>query len=163
MRQKALGKVGWRDPVQVLAGLTGRDLLVGLLSDGLGQRGRWSYIAAEPSEILQIAPGDPRDAFAALDACLGPIDAPQPAPDPDLPPFQGGLVGLASYELGARAEPVVLPRADPWPDVICGRYDGLLAFDHHDQAVWAIGVGAQSRALAAKAPAWLGLPPRPGV
>ena len=162
MRHKTLEKCGWRDPVQVLTGLTGRDLVVGLLSDGVGQRGRWSYIAAEPSKILQIAPGDPGDAFAALDACLGPLDAPQSAPDLGLPPFQGGLVGLASYELGARAEPVVLPRAEPWPDVICGRYDGLLAFDHHDQVVWAIGVGAQSKALAAKAAAWLDLPPRPG-
>ena len=161
MRHKSLDKCGWRDPVQVLTGLTGRDLVVGLLSDGVGQRGRWSYIAAEPSKILQIAPGDPGDAFAALDACLGPLDAPQSAPDLGLPPFQGGLVGLASYELGARAEPVVLPRAEPWPDVICGRYDGLLAFDHHDQVVWAIGVGAQSKALAAKAAAWLDLPLRP--
>ncbi len=161
MRQKTLEKCSWRDPVQVLSGLTGRDLVVGLLSDGVGQRGRWSYIAAEPAEILQIAPGDPRDSFAALDACLGPIDALQSGPGPSFPPFQGGLIGLASYELGARAEPVVLPRADPWPDLVCGRYDGLLAFDHHDQVVWAIGVGAQSKALATKAAAWLDLPSRP--
>jgi para-aminobenzoate synthetase component 1 len=162
MRQKTFEKCGWRDPVQVLRGLTGRDLVVGLVSDGVALRGRWSYIAAEPSEILVIAPGDPANAFAQLDVFLGPLDADQARREPGLPPFQGGLVGLASYELGARAEPVVLARADPWPDLVCGRYDGLLAFDHHDQVVWAIGVGAQSKALAAKAAAWLDLASRPG-
>jgi hypothetical protein len=60
MRQKTFEKCGWRDPVQVLRGLTGRDLVVGLVSDGVALRGRWSYIAAEPSKILQIAPGDRR-------------------------------------------------------------------------------------------------------
>ncbi len=161
MRQKTLIKQGWADPVQVLSGLSRRELVIGLLSDGSPARGRWSYIAADPVEVLHIGPGDQVDAFAAVDAVLGPLDDAQPGQDPNLPPFQGGLLGLASYEFGARAEPIGLARDENWPDLIAGRFDSLLAFDHQDQVVWAVGSGPHSEGKAEQAVAWLGLPPRP--
>src|ERR1700722_8504518 len=63
------------------------------------------------------------------------------------PPFQGGVAGLAAYELGDRVERLSLGRMAGWPDLICGRYDTLLAFDHHRREVLAIGPDAK-RALA---------------
>ena len=36
-----------------------------------------------------------------------------PAPAADGPPFQGGVVGLAAYELGDHVEPLGLPRHEP--------------------------------------------------
>ena len=122
-----------------------------LLSDGAAERGRWSYLARGPSETLTIAPGDPTDAFAALKALVGP---PKPV-DPAGPPFQGGVIGLASYELGDRVEQLGLGRLPPWPDLVCGRYETLLAFDHHRREVLAIGPRAED------ALAWLDAPPAP--
>jgi len=122
-----------------------------LLSDGVGERGRWSYLARAPTETLTIAPEDPCDAFAALKTLIGgsrPIDR-------DGPPFQGGVIGLASYELGDRVERLGLPRKSPWPDLVCARYETLLAFDHHRREALAIGPGA------ADALAWLDKSPAP--
>jgi para-aminobenzoate synthetase component 1 len=62
--------------------------------------------------------------------------------NPDGPPFQGGVIGLASYELGDRAERLGLARKAPWPDLAGARYETLLAFDHHRREVLAIGPGA---------------------
>jgi para-aminobenzoate synthetase component 1 len=122
-----------------------------LLSDGA--RGRWSYLARRPSAVLEVAPDDPSDAFAALAALLGP----RRAAAPDGPPFQGGVAGLAAYELGDRIEPLGLARRARWPDLACARYDTLLAFDHHAREVLAIG---PDETAAAGALAWLEAPGR---
>jgi len=139
----------WKDPAGVAAVFADEPFALCLLSDGEGERGRWSYVARAPSETLTIAPDDPRDAFAALAALIGPA---RPT-DPDGPPFQGGVIGLAAYELGDRTERLSLGRMPNWPDLICGRYDTLLAFDHHRREVLAIGPGA------ARAVAWLDAAP----
>ncbi len=109
-----------------------------LLSDGAGERGRWSYLVRDPSETLSVSPDDPRDPFAALKALIGPA---RPV-HPEGPPFQGGLVGLAGYELGDRIERLGLGRMTPWPDLVCARYETLLAFDHHRREALAIGPDA---------------------
>jgi para-aminobenzoate synthetase component 1 len=101
--------------------------------------------------VLSLAPGDPRDPFAAVAALLA---APRPI-DPDGPPFQGGVIGLASYELGDRIERLGLARKPPWPDLVCGRYESLLAFDHFRGETLAIGGG---EAGAREALAWLDAP-----
>jgi para-aminobenzoate synthetase component I len=92
-------------------------------------------VARAPSQALIIAVDDPRDAFNELAALIGP-SAPV---DPEGPPFQGGVVGLATYELGDRVERLGLGRVAGWPDLICGRYETLLAFDHHRREVLAVG------------------------
>jgi para-aminobenzoate synthetase component 1 len=135
----------------VLGAFADEPYAVCLLSDGAGDRGRWSYLARAPSETLTIAPDDRRDAFAALKALIG---HPQPV-DPVGPPFQGGVIGLACYELGDRVERLGLGRLPPWPDLVCGRYETLLAFDHHRREVLAIGPDATG------ALAWLDAPPSP--
>lgn len=91
-----------------------------------GSGGGWSYLARRPDHRLRIAGDDPRNAFAALAQGLGPSVAGRA----DGPPFQGGWAGLIAYEFGARAEPMSLPRHPDWPDLDCGLYRALLAFDH---------------------------------
>jgi para-aminobenzoate synthetase component 1 len=75
----------------------------------------------------------------------------------DGPPFQGGVVGLAAYELGDRIEPLGLGRMPGWPDLAAARYETLLAFDHHRREVLAIGPNLDQ---AQAALAWLDEPPR---
>jgi para-aminobenzoate synthetase component I len=132
----------------VLAAFADEPYAVCLLSDGVGDRGRWSYLARTPSKTLTISPDDPREAFAALKSLIGPT---RPI-HPDGPPFQGGMVGLASYELGDQIERLNLARKPPWPDLVCSRYETLLAFDHHRREVLAIGPDALT------ALAWLDAP-----
>ena len=119
---------------------------VSLLSDGVGERGRWSYVARRPTEVLSIAADDERDPFVAMTRLIAP---PRPI-DPAGPPFQGGVIGLAGYELADRSERLGLGRMDGWPDLVCARYDTILAFDHRRHEVLAIGPDAEA------ALGWLG-------
>jgi para-aminobenzoate synthetase component 1 len=134
----------WREPVTALAPFAEEP--GALLFGGAGEG--WTYLMRRPARTLTVWAGDGQDAFAALAQGLGaPI-----ASAPDGPPFRGGWAGLASYELGAQAEPVVLPRHPDWPDLACGLYLQLLAFDHAGGRVLALGRG---REQAEDAAAWL--------
>ena len=136
----------WRDPVEALSPFADEPFACLLHSGG----GGWSYLLRQPSALL--AAGDP---FAALTALIGPAAA----DDPDGPPFQGGVVGLAAYELADHIEPCAMPRTD-WPDLEAARYDALLAFDGANRRVIAIGRGPDAQARAAEALSWLEAPAR---
>jgi para-aminobenzoate synthetase component 1 len=149
----------WREPVEVLSAFADEPWALGLVSGGRGERGRWSYVAREPDAVLTVGPDDPRDPFRALSDLLGP-QTPALAGGP---PFQGGVAGLASYELADRVEALGLGRQAAWPDLMAARYPAVLAFDRQERQVLAIGRGASSdeadgRANAALA--WLERPPR---
>ncbi|WP_095046065.1 anthranilate synthase component I family protein [Brevundimonas diminuta] len=61
-----------------------------------------------------------------------------------------------SYDAGAR--PATGERGGGWPDLMLARYPALLAFDHQDRQVRAIGRGADveaARLAAQRAAAWL--------
>lgn len=125
----------WRAPEDVLSAFADEPWTCAFLSDGKGPRGRWSYVMRAPDATLTLQPSDTADAFAAVSDLLGPRrDA-----NPDGPPFQGGLAGLAAYELGDRVESLGLNRHPDWPDMALGRYPSLLAFDHQSRRVLAIG------------------------
>jgi para-aminobenzoate synthetase component 1 len=136
----------WRDPVEVLWPFAD-EAYACLLHSGSGG---WSYLLRRPA--VTLGEGDPFEALAAL---IGP----QAANDPDGPPFQGGVVGLASYELADHIEPSGMPRT-AWPDLAAARYDALLAFDHGARRVLAIGRGANAQTGAADALTWLNAPAR---
>ena len=149
MRATVILRADWREPVEVLAACADEPFCVGLLSGG-GQ-GRWSYVLRGPAEILVVAPDDPDDPFAAMQRLLGPR-----TPNlPDGPPFQGGLAGLMGYELGARIEPVGHPGHPDWPQLACGLYLQVLAFDHERGEVLAVGRGEDAAEARARAQAAL--------
>ncbi len=153
MRRVALLTAPWREPVWALAPFRDEPYACALVTGG---QGRWSYLLRGPDETFSLSADDAADPFATLSDLVGP----RLPGDPEGPPFQGGVVGLAAYELGDRVEALGLSRTD-WPDLICARYPALLAFDHHARQVVAVGRGdtdllAAERARAALA--WLDAP-----
>lgn len=132
-------RLAWREPGEVARAVAGRPGAVALISDG-GPHGRWSYVAAEPERVERLGPGDPRDGLALLRELLGPR---RPAPAGG-PPFQGGVIGLAAYEFGARLEDLQLARDPDWPDLTLARYGAVLAFDHARGEAWACGDPARA-------------------
>ena len=150
----------WREPAEVLSAFADEPWALGLVSGGDGEQGRWSYLARDPDMTLAVAPGDTRDPFAALSELLGP-EAPATGGGP---PFQGGVVGLASYEFADRVEALGLTRQAAWPDLVAARYPAVLAFDRRERRVLAIGRGAtkgEAEARGRAALSWLGAAPRP--
>ena len=79
------------------------------------QLGRYSFLAADPFDYLEI-PADGSDALGGS-AAAGPF---QSATVAGLPPFQGGAAGLFGYDLGRSLETLPRPAIDefhvrPWP------------------------------------------------
>lgn len=130
----ALIERDWVDPLHVTAGLDGVAGRLILLSDG-GANGRWSYVAAEPTRVERWLQGDPAP-FGHIGTLLGE----RAAFSPDAPPFTGGVVGLASYDLGAPKAALGGDDQD-WPGLTLARHDAVLAFDHHRRRVIAAGRG----------------------
>ncbi|HEX4096368.1 MAG TPA: chorismate-binding protein, partial [Caulobacteraceae bacterium] len=154
MRCVAILAAGWRDPGEVLEAFAEEPFVLALLSGGGGGRGRWSYLARAPLRTLIVRPEDRGDAFAEMAELLGPtLDV-----DPDGPPFQGGLAGLMGYELTARLEQAGHSGHPDWPQLACGLYPAVLAFDHQARRVLAVGRGetaAEARVRAEETLAWL--------
>jgi para-aminobenzoate synthetase component 1 len=150
MRRVAFITAPWREPVWALAPFRDEPYACVLITGGSG---RWSYLLRQPDETFSLDAANPADPFATLAGLTGPR---QPS-DSEGPPFRGGVVGLASYELGDRVEQLGLART-AWPDLTCARYPALLAFDHHAREVVAVGRGgtdAEAQARARDALAWL--------
>jgi para-aminobenzoate synthetase component 1 len=158
VRTTVIFEDAWREPADVLSALGERPWTLGLLTGG--DEPGWSYVATDPAATLVLAPDDPREPIAAIEALAAPL-TPRSA---DGPPFQGGVAGFFAYELGDRFEPLGLARHDGWPDLALGRYDAVLAFPPERGRVLAVGRGADRAAAASRARAalaWLQLPPRP--
>jgi para-aminobenzoate synthetase component 1 len=157
MQATAFLEAPWREPLDVLSALAEEPWTIGFLSGG--PEGRWSYVAARPDATLSITADNAHESFDALAALAG---GPGGA-DPEGPPFQGGVAGLASYELGARIERLAVGQYDGWPDLACARYSAILAFDHRGRRVIATGRGvdqATAKQAAGTANSWLTLSSR---
>jgi len=113
------------DAAAVAAGL--RDLPGALVLTAPAGGGR-SLIAADP-DMTFSGPADDAAPFARLADPL----------------WSRGVVGLASYDLGAR--PAVGPRGD-WPDLMLARYPAMIEIGPDGRAV-AVGRGADARAAQA--------------
>jgi para-aminobenzoate synthetase component I len=101
-------------------------------------RGRYSFLAADPRRTFVIPEvefgSDPfRDVRAALsEFAAEPVD--------DLPPFQGGVAGVLSYELGGCWERLPQPAVDDFtiPAMTVGLYDRVVAWDHVQNRCWVV-------------------------
>ncbi len=114
-----------------------------LVSDGSATTGRYSYLLAQPDALTVLAYDDPRRTEDLLRSATAFVS---PQPTEDLPPFTGGLIGMASFELGLRLEnmrrrPFRIEGRKAWPELVLLRYPGVLAFDHVAQTLTAIGRG----------------------
>jgi para-aminobenzoate synthetase component 1 len=134
LRCVALRATAWADPVEVASAFADETHACVLLSaDG------WSYVLRWPDAVVETG----RD----LPSLLG-----ETAPLAGGPPFQGGVVGLAAYELSAQLEPTApQARGGEWPDLTLLRYPALIAFHAGRRRAFAIGRGSDAHAAAAGA------------
>lgn len=123
------------DAIRRLGGLPHRAWLDSAAQGG--PRGRYSYLCADPWTIIGANHDDP---LSALRAALAPH---RTAPLPELPPFQGGVVGYLAYEFGQRLERLPPPPRDAagTPDAWLGAYDWVLAWDHAAGRAWLVSTG----------------------
>ena len=117
--------------------------------------GRYSFVAADPIHSVQIDPcGDRTDAdrvsaaFTTVRSLLTDLACPT---IPGLPPFQGGVAGLVSYECGlARLGIPAASRAADVPLLSLHVYDVVCGFDHDAGRGWIVSQGVPARGPAAR-------------
>jgi len=102
--------------------------------EGGDQVARYSFIGAEPSEVVRTGPGEPDGAVDPLDLLRSRMSRFRYGHVPGLPPlFHGGAVGFLSYDAVRHFEPRV-PKLKGagvgTPESVFMRTDGLLVFDH---------------------------------
>jgi para-aminobenzoate synthetase component I len=115
--------------------------------------GRYSFFMADPSAVVTsrfgrttISAGgalpvaSDEDALSAIRRMLAPHAA---APQPGLPPFQGGAAGYIGYDWGLTLERLPAPLHDDLglDDVMLGLYDWVVAWDHAAAKAWLISTG----------------------
>lgn len=133
-------------PADALRAFAGADGLV--LFDSALQRdrlGRYSFLAANPIAVFEVQRATfASDPFASVRATVSQLnDRFDLARLPDLPPFQGGVAGVLSYELGGCWEQVARTGNDEFdlPDAWFGVYDWVVAWDHHQNRAWVVAHG----------------------
>lgn len=102
-------------------------------------QGRYSFVAADP--VAWMSPQESEQ--APWQTLTSWCDRLPPANVPELPPFQGGIAGVISYEAGSRLEPTGVSLHDdlPTPPMSLGLYDVVFAFDHEQKDVFLISQG----------------------
>ena len=116
---------------------------------------RFSFVAADPIHSIQVEPaGAGRDAepvheaFVLLRSLLVDLAC---ATVPGLPPFQGGVAGLVSYDCGLARLGVGPPAGDAGvPLLSLHVYDVVCAFDHDAGRGWIISQGVPARGPTAR-------------
>jgi len=138
-------------------------ILDGEASDGsipsAPRLGRFSFVACDPVHSLVVTAPKPWSAEAAAAAMGEAFDglrgllADFATPTiPGLPPFQGGLAGLVSYEAGLALIGVAPPpeSAIPVPLLSLHLYDVVFAFDHDARRGWVISQGIPAKGPVAR-------------
>ncbi len=103
------------------------------------ERGRYSFLAADPFDYWQTTPSSGTD-LAKLAARLSQYATPAIR---DLPPFQGGAAGVLGYGLGHALETLPRPAFDEFqvPTLALGWYDVVVAWDHAANSAWIVSQG----------------------
>lgn len=105
--------------------------------------GRYSFLMADPFDwvVLKQSQDDATDdPFEKIRSLLQQFRSQR---DPALPPMQGGLAGLLSYDLNRYFETIPLPEFDTFavPALVMGAYDTVMAWDHQTGEAWLISQG----------------------
>jgi anthranilate synthase component I len=105
-----------------------------LESADYGRVGRYSFIGFKPRKVLRWSLGDPGDPYELAQREL---EQAHVTPNPELPPFAGGAVGMFAYDLVRTVEPLGEPNPDPigLPDLALMLTDTVVAFDHLKRSV----------------------------
>jgi para-aminobenzoate synthetase component I len=129
----ALVPFPWTDPVAAASAFADEPGAAVLHS---GQAG-WTYVLRAPD--AEADSGSPADLMSGGDV------------SPRGPPFQGGVLALAAYELSAALEPRAPQARGDWPDLVMLRYPALLAFHAGDRRALAFGRGPDHSGAEARA------------
>jgi para-aminobenzoate synthetase component 1 len=132
-------------------------------ASGFGEAGRWSVLTAMPGIIFEATgnrwglvdhgvacegEGDVLAELGRLAREFGLAD-PTESPDPNLPPFQGGLIGYIGYDFAPQLErlPRRLDRDSRMPDIRMAFYNTAVTVDHRSGVVqlWAWVVPGRNR------------------
>jgi para-aminobenzoate synthetase component I len=132
---------------------------------GFGAGGRWSILAARPRLVFLAGPdrGATNRPGGLVSTHSGPLWEPLAAllseyqladpsetPDPELPPFQGGLIGFFSYDLAPQVErlPRRAPRDSAFPVARFALYDTFVTIDNARGAadLWAFDLLGEGKA-----------------
>ena len=116
-----------------------------------GERGRYSYVAAEPSG-LGMSAADPLVSHHPFVFDRVPLELFRHESIPQIPPFQGGLVGLFAYDVNRRIEKIPPPRFDEFRSLVIidqleslgtatGTYPWVISFDHASNRAWLVATG----------------------
>lgn len=103
--------------------------------------GRYSFLMADPFDsIVESKTDTTSDVLDQLKLQLEKWKTPHVA---DLPPMQGGIAGLFSYELNSAFEDVPRAKHDPFPvpALVLGLYDCVIAWDLQEQTCMIISQG----------------------
>ena len=101
--------------------------------------GRYSFLMADPFDWVVL--GQPeKDPFERIRSLLQRY---QSQADPNLPPMQGGVAGLFSYDLNRSFEAIPPAEFDtfPVPAIVLGAYDTVIVWDHQTNEAWVISQG----------------------
>jgi len=163
-------------PTERLSAAVGSWPLPALLESGpgFGDAGRWSVLAAHPRLVFEATgaawtvredtgressgTGDVLDALGGVIRRFGLAD-PGETPEPDAPPFRGGLIGYFGYDLAPQLErlPRKAPRDSRLPDVRFALYDTAVVIDHATGSAGVVATdlfGEGEPAVRARAAAW---------
>jgi para-aminobenzoate synthetase component 1 len=145
-------------PADRLAAVIGSWPEPALLESGppFGEAGRWSILTAHPRLVWEatgarwslrgaggMVENGEGDVLAVLGAFLRRFALAEPLepPDPEAPPFQGGVIGFVGYDLAPRIErlPRRASRDSRLPDLRMALYDTAVIVDAHSKIVqlWA--------------------------
>ena len=133
-------------PADALQAFAGCDGLI--LFDSALQRdrlGRYSFLTADPIATFEVERATFGDSpFESVRAAVARLnDRFSLSRLSDLPPFQGGVAGLLSYELGGCWERIARTGRDEFelPDAWFGIYDWVVAWDHQQNRAWVVSHG----------------------
>jgi para-aminobenzoate synthetase component 1 len=116
--------------------------------------GRHSFVAADPVHEIALPAAAPTAAAGGVAALLRTLGRDLACPTiPGLPPFQGGIAGLVSYDYGLATLGLrpPQPRTADVPLVALGVYDVVFAFDHDTGRGWFISQGVPAAGPVARA------------
>jgi len=137
--------------LQRMASLPGCLLLESSKPEGTFARkplGRYSFLMADPFEVVEVSVGD-KQPLAKIDSMLTRYSTDTIA---GLPPMQGGMAGMFSYDLNRSFEKIPAASNDEFelPAILVGAYDVVIAWDHFENKTWLISQGFPETESAAR-------------
>jgi para-aminobenzoate synthetase component 1 len=105
--------------------------------------GRYSFLMADPFDWAVLGTALDNRTDDPLEIVRSLLKTFRAQAVDGLPPMQGGVAGLLSYDLNRYFESIDQPSFDtfPIPAVVMGAYDTVISWDHHTDCAWIVSQG----------------------